>query len=75
MLTKLKTNIDRVQARNIARNQVGVEVSPQVWDQVWDQVYLELSERVGILARNPVALKLLRAIKSYQRRRFRCLLN
>ncbi len=64
MLTKLMLNGSkdwygrmRVQIRD------QVEVSPQVWGQVWDQIYLELSERVGILARNPVVLELVRAIR------------
>ncbi len=58
MLTKLKINIDKVQARNLAQCQVEVEV----YDQVFWQIYRELVERVWILARNPVRLKLMRVL-------------
>ncbi len=58
MLTKLKINIDKVQARSLAQRQVEVDV----YDQVLKQIYRELAKRVWILAHNPVRLKLMRVL-------------
>ncbi len=66
MLTQLMLNDSkgwRGRTRTQMRDQVEVEVSPQVLDHVRNQIFRELSGRVGVLARNPVTLKLIRAIR------------